>query len=257
MLWSLELTQTRADLATLPVVDQSLYLELANRDPDEAPSTVYGKGALLLRLIEETIGRERWDGFLRSYFNAHAFHSMTTASFIAELNEVFPSVAEKVKLSDWIHGPGLPANCPIPQSTEIANVVQAAETWVKTGDVSPLDSKWSSHERVAFIESLPRLSPGRMSELDAHFRFSESHNSEVLGSWLRKAAEEHYRAAYPAIERFLKIQGRRKFLRPIYEALAKTSEDLAFARQIYAEARPTYHPVSQGTIDGILNTKKK
>jgi hypothetical protein len=181
---------------------------------------------------------------------------MTTAAFVAELNAALPGVADQVKLSEWIYGPGLPANCPVPKSTEIANVVQAAATWVNTGDVSALDAVgWSSHERVAFIEALPRLTPVRMGELDAHFHFSESRNSEVLGSWLRKAAEEQYRAAYPAIERFLKIQGRRKFLRPIYEALAKNPEDLAFARRIYADARPTYHPVSQGTIDGILNAK--
>jgi hypothetical protein len=257
MLWSLELSQTRADLAPLPPRDQSLYLELATRDPDEAPSTVYGKGAFLLRLLEETVGRESWDRFLRSYFDEHAFQSMTTSGFIAELNAGLPGLAGKVDVSAWIYGPGFPANCPIPQSSAISTVISAANNWVKTGDTSALDTVgWSSHERVAFIEALPRLTPARMSELDRHFHFSESRNSEVLGSWLRKAAEESYRSAYPAIERFLTIQGRRKFLRPIYEALAKNPEDLAFARKIYTQARPTYHPVSQGTIDGILNAKR-
>ena len=65
--------------------------------------------------------------------------------------------------------------------------------------------------------------------------------------------DARYTAAWPAIERFLTTQGRRKFLKPIYEKLAKNPEDLAFARRIYAKARPTYHPVSQGTIDGIVN----
>jgi hypothetical protein len=91
-----------------------------------------------------------------------------------------------------------------------------------------------------------------MAELDAHFHFSESGNSEVRFVWLRKAAQEQYRAAYPAIEHFLTTQGRRKFLRPIYAMLAQNPDGLAFARRIYEQARPTYHPVSQSTIDAIL-----
>ena len=256
MLWSLEVNETRTALAELPAGDQSLYLKLRGRDPDEAPPTVYGKGALLLRLIEETIGREPWDRFLRSYFDTHAFRSITTNAFLAELNEQLPGVAEQVNLDAWIFGPGLPANCPAPQSTAFDEVARARETWLETGDVTLLDADgWSSHECVAFITGLPELPRGRMRNLDAHFRFSESGNSEVLAAWLEKAVQARYRDAYPALERFLRSQGRRKFLKPLYSALATNPQDLAFARRIYTEARPTYHPVSQGTIDGILKGK--
>ena len=111
---------------------------------------------------------------------------------------------------------------------------------------------WSSHERVHFIQSLPSLTPERMAELDARFHFSDSGNSEVLSAWLEKSIDSRYKAAYPAIERFLTIQGRRKFLKPIYEKLARNPEDLAFARKVYTSARTSYHPVSQATIDTIL-----
>ena len=46
--------------------------------------------------------------------------------------------------------------------------------------------------------------------------------------------------------------GRRKFLQPIYTELAKTDAGMARGRAIYANARPRYHSVSSGTIDGIL-----
>jgi hypothetical protein len=49
--------------------------------------------------------------------------------------------------------------------------------------------------------------------------------------------------------------GRRKFLKPLYTELAKTTEGTARARAIYAKARPRYHAVSTGTIDKILNWK--
>ena len=46
--------------------------------------------------------------------------------------------------------------------------------------------------------------------------------------------------------------GRRKFLRPLYQEMAKTPEGLEWARRIYAQARPTYHPVAVNTIDQVL-----
>ncbi|HSP33018.1 MAG TPA: leukotriene A4 hydrolase C-terminal domain-containing protein, partial [Thermoanaerobaculia bacterium] len=46
--------------------------------------------------------------------------------------------------------------------------------------------------------------------------------------------------------------GRRKFLKPLYQKLAETDAGRQRARDIYAKARPTYHAVSRGTIDGIL-----
>jgi aminopeptidase N len=253
MLWLRDLTNVRADLAKLPVVDQSLYLKLDRRDPDEASATVYEKGALFLRVLEEATGRERWDRFLRTYFNSHAFQSMTTQGFVSYLEAELPDIATKAKVRDWIYGPGIPANAPQPTSDAFARVEAEAKRFAGGADVASLETThWSSHEWQHFVSSLPALTPARMAELDARFHLSQSGNSEVLSAWLLKSVDDHYRAARPAIERFLTIQGRRKFLRPLYQKLSETPDDLAFAKQIYAKARPTYHPVAQGTIDGIL-----
>ena len=51
---------------------------------------------------------------------------------------------------------------------------------------------------------------------------------------------------------YLLRQGRRKFLKPLYQKLAETPEGLERARRIYAKARPMYHAVSYRTIDSIL-----
>src|SRR6185295_15635767 len=66
--------------------DTKLELDLAGRDPDDGMNDIaYKKGALFLRLIEETVGRARWDEYLRSYFDRHAFQSMDTAACLADL----------------------------------------------------------------------------------------------------------------------------------------------------------------------------
>ncbi|HYO75954.1 MAG TPA: leukotriene A4 hydrolase C-terminal domain-containing protein, partial [Thermoanaerobaculia bacterium] len=256
MLWSLGRTEINDELASLPQKDQHLYVDLKGRDPDEAPTLVYEKGALFLRLLEETAGRERWDAFLRSYFEKFAFEPMRTTMFEQHLKASLPDVVQKVDINAWIHGPGLPANAPQARSEAFAKVEQAAKAYAggASPETLPLD-QWSSHERVHFIHSLPVLPAERMAMLDGRFELSESGNNEVLSAWLEKSIDAQYKGAYPAMERFLTTQGRRKYLRPIYEKLAKNPEDLALARRIYSTARPIYHPVSQGTIDEILKVK--
>jgi leukotriene-A4 hydrolase len=253
MLWQLGLTDVTEELATLPEKDQHLALDFAGRDPDDAPGIAYEKGALFLRLLEETAGRERWDNFLRTYFDTFAFKPMDTKTFENYLKAQLPDVVQKVDIDVWIHGPGLPPNVPKPHSEAFATVEAQAQSYANGAAPEALTlDKWSSHERVHFIQSLPVLPPERMAMLDGRFDLSESGNSEVLSAWLEKSIDAKYKAAYPAIERFLTTQGRRKFLKPLYEKLAKNPEDLAFARRIYKTARPTYHPVSQATIDAIL-----
>ncbi|HYR28154.1 MAG TPA: M1 family metallopeptidase [Thermoanaerobaculia bacterium] len=253
MLWLLDATGMKEELATLPPGDQQLYVDVSKRDPDDAPSTVYEKGSLFLRLLEQTAGREKWDQFLRAYFDEFAFKPMTTTAFIEHLKAKLPDVAQKVNVQEWIYGPGLPANAPIPTSDAFTRVEAQATAFANGSPASSVQMQtWSSHETRHFIQSLPKLPPARMAELDARFRFSESGNSEVLSAWLEKSIDDGYQAAFPAVERFLTTQGRRKFLVPIYEKLTAKAETLEFAKEVYAKARPTYHPVSQGSFDAIF-----
>ena len=54
-------------------------VDLKGRNPDDGMTEIpYSKGAALLRLIEQTVGRETFDAYLRSYFDRHAFQSITT-----------------------------------------------------------------------------------------------------------------------------------------------------------------------------------
>ncbi len=256
MFWLLDKNKAKELMATLPAADQALYLELAGRDPDDAPENVYWKGSLFLRLLEETAGRERWDWFLREYFDANAFKSMTTAHFVEILKAKLPDVAANAGIEAWLHGPGFPTNCPVPRSTAFASVEAEAKRFAGGSPATTIAiGPWSTQERLHFIRSMPSLGQERMAALEDAFHFSASGNSEILAAWLFKSIQEDYRPAYPALERFLTAQGRRKFLKQLYTEMAKTPANLDLARRIYAQARPTYHPVSQSAIDEILKAK--
>ena len=91
-----------------------------------------------------------------------------------------------------------------------------------------------------------------MAELDQAFGLTESGNSEILSAWFVLAIRSGYQSAMPYLREFLGTVGRRKFLSPLYKALARTEAGKATAREIYAEYRPLYHAISTRTLDQIL-----
>ena len=81
------------------------------------PKLPYEKGSLFLRMLEARVGRERFDAFLRDYFDRHAFGSMDTPTFLAHLEAELLAPAglgpEDVGVEEWVHGPGVPADARI------------------------------------------------------------------------------------------------------------------------------------------------
>ena len=92
----------------------------------------------------------------------------------------------------------------------------------------------------------------RMAELDRAFHLTRSGNSEIEFQWLLMSIRNRYEPAYPRLEEFLTTIGRRKFIKPLYEELAKTPEGKERALAIYRRARPTYHPIAVTSIDEVL-----
>jgi leukotriene A-4 hydrolase/aminopeptidase len=239
--------------------DTQLKLNLTGRNPDDGVSDIaYEKGFFFLRLLENTLGREKWDTFVKNYFQTYAYQSMNTERFLEYLKkELFsenPEAFEKLNIQEWIYSPGLPLNIPQVTSERFAAVEEAAKKWQSGTAATQLQTnEWSSHEWLRFIRVLPEsLSTAQMAELDKAFHFTQSGNSEILAAWLLKAVQANYSPAYPALENFLVNVGRRKFLTPLYQALLKTPEGKERAKAIYAKARPNYHFVATNTLDAML-----
>ena len=73
---------------------------------------------------------------------------------------------------------------------------------------------------------------------------------EVLNAWFQLTIPADYKQADKDLEGFLLTVGRRKFLKPLYEALYK--KDPEKAKRIYKKARDNYHTVSTQTLDAIV-----
>ena len=239
--------------------DTRLKLELEGRNPDDGVTSIaYDKGYLFLRLLEEKLGREKFDTFLKAYFKENSFKVMTTEEFIEYLNknlfEANDVPVDEQLYQDWIYGIGLPEERPNPVSDRFAKVDETTRSWVDgTSAVDLSTEKWSSHEWLHFVRHIPNdASLDQMKELDEAFGFTTTGNSEVLTAWLVQSIKHNYDPAYPSLERFLVNTGRRKFLMPLYEEMVKTDDGNKMANAIYELARPNYHFVSVSSIDALL-----
>jgi aminopeptidase N len=251
------------ELAGLPKPDQILHIDLNGRPPIEGLTDVpYEKGALFLRHLEAVYGRDRFDAFLKGYFAHFAFRSITTAEFAAYLDEHLlrgdPQKATRARVKQWLYEPGLPADAPNPSSAVLAALEERARAF-GGGKVRATDlpgRRWSAQEWMHFLDSVPAdLGKDRMAELDAAFAVTRSGNSEVLFAWLVLAVRNGYEPAFGRLDEFLTGQGRRKFVKPLFEELVKTPAGKVRALAIYRKSRPTYHPISVETVDAIVGWK--
>ena len=223
-----------------------------------AVGIIYDKGAIFLRSIEKIVGREKWDAYLRSYFDRHAFQPMTSARFLADLRANLvkgdKALEDRLMLDQWVYQPGLPANVARPDPAAFAEVDKAVAGFA---DGAPVDAmgwaSWTTAERLRFLNNLPRELPkARLDALERSFSLNDIGNSEVRFAWLELAIANRYDPAVPSVEQFVTSQGRRKFVRPLITALA---EDRLWGRpiaaRVYAKARPLYHPITTRDLDEL------
>jgi aminopeptidase N len=240
--------------------DTRLHLDLAGRDPDEGTSDIaYEKGAAFLRHIEQAVGRPRFDAWLRSYFDRHAFGTMTTEGFLADLRANLikgdKALEQKLELERWIYQPGVPADAVQPTAPTFAAVEAQAKAFAAGGPASAIDTRsWSTQEWQHFLANLPETLPrDRLDDLDRTLKLSRTGNSEVMFAWLEIVIRNHYDPGVPALERFLTSQGRRKFVKPLFQDLMDQGEwGRPLAVRIYREARPGYHPVTATSVDAVV-----
>jgi leukotriene-A4 hydrolase len=253
-----ELKLTLDDFLRTAPGDTKLKLNLNNRNPDDGVSDIaYVKGCMFLRYLESQVGRKAWDAFLNQYFNHFKWKSVTTETFLSYLDENLLSKYNNLNLNinEWVYEIGLPKNCPNIESKYLMQVEKSAVLLNTQKNPKKLDtSGYTTHHWLHLFRNLNADSiKNIMTELDTLFQLSNSQNAEIQCDWYRLCIKNNYTAAYPKIENYLIQVGRRKFLKPLYEALSETPKGLIFAREVFEKAKAGYHSVSRNTIQSILD----
>lgn len=234
------------------------------KDPDENSSaTVYTKGAWFLQFLEQRFGRDKFDPFLKEYFNHFAFQSIDSAQFAkyakANLLAKYPNLVTPAEFDAWLYEPGIPPTAPQVESRRFSVVDSARLAWLGTQTLpaAELTANWSTQEWVHFIESLPdELTLDQLAQLDAAYHFTGTPNGEIAQRWYPLAVDNGYTEANEAIAAFLQRIGRRKLIMPTYNALVKTNEGLALAREVFEKAKPGYHPITTGSVQRAIADAK-
>jgi leukotriene-A4 hydrolase len=256
----LGLKRLRDNLATLKPGDQVLAIDLRDRDPELVFSDVpYEKGRLFLTYLDAKFGRERFDAFLRSYFDHFAFKSITTEQFTDYLTEnlldKYPGIVTHEQVRAWEHDPGIPADAVLPVSSAFQPVDDARAAWL-AGTLAPkkFGLDWVTAQWLYFLDNMPAsLTAKQLGDLDKAYGFTRSENAQIECSWLKLVIKNNYQPSYPRLEEYLKSIGRRLLIEPLYTELMKTSSGSEFAKRVYAKARPGYHPDTVKAVDAIVN----
>ncbi|GAA4000002.1 M1 family metallopeptidase [Sphingomonas humi] len=239
--------------------DTRLAIDLKGRNPDDGMTDIaYEKGAAFLRVLEKEVGRARFDPFLRKWFADHAFQPVTSAMFVAAVRRDLvrgnPALERRLQLDRWVYQPGLPANA-VPADAQAFAEVDAAVAAHARGTLPTATwARWTTDERLRFLNRLPRQQTrASLDALDRAFGLNAIGNDEVRFAWLSLAVANRYDAAVPALDAFLKAQGRRKFVRPLLLALNKDqSWGRPIALRLYPQARALYHPLVTGELDKLF-----
>ncbi|HEY0580886.1 MAG TPA: M1 family metallopeptidase, partial [Chloroflexota bacterium] len=242
-----EAMQRLADADLWPVT--RLRTELQGIDPDDAYTVVpYEKGALLLRALEEAVGRDAFDAFLRTYLETFRFGVLTTEEFVAFLHDALPQA--DIAIDEWLYQPGLPESAPTPRSAKL----EAIEALAGQPPTDEQAAVWSATEWQLFIESIATpAAPELLAELDGRFSLTQSRNYDVLEKWLTLAIRSAYRPAFDRVEQVLGTVGRMKYLRPLYAALAK--HDLQNAERQFERNAAQYHPIARQVVANALKAR--
>ena len=246
--------------------DTRLHIDLKGRHPDEGLGDIaYEKGAAFLRTIETAVGRDRFDEWLKGWFERHKFQPVTTSIFLADIRQHLikgdQALEAKLQLDRWVNGPGVPGNLAPADPTAFASADAAVDAF-KSGKLPDQASwnGWTTDERLRFLTRIDREQPAdRLAALDRDFNLSRSGNSEIRFAFLDLAVKNRFDPAVPALEEFLTVQGRRKFVRPLIKALAEDQQwGRPIAARIYAKTRAFYHPVTTRDLDklGLLPPAK-
>eukprot|EP00339_Tiarina_fusa_P021910 CAMPEP_0117006132 /NCGR_PEP_ID=MMETSP0472-20121206/6474_1 /TAXON_ID=693140 ORGANISM="Tiarina fusus, Strain LIS" /NCGR_SAMPLE_ID=MMETSP0472 /ASSEMBLY_ACC=CAM_ASM_000603 /LENGTH=631 /DNA_ID=CAMNT_0004707519 /DNA_START=1 /DNA_END=1896 /DNA_ORIENTATION=- len=247
----------------------ALVPKLENIDPDEAFSSIpYEKGAQFLFHLEGKVGVEEFENFFRNWIVTNRFKSVTTEDFQNFFKETFGQEKfDEIDWNTWLYAPGFPPVdiLPLMDDSLAVEAREMASLWIKKDKEKedlPTDAsaflKLNPMQKVYFLEQILAQSPTGIScEGVAHigklFELNNVKNSEIRMAWLSLCLASSDQSCFEQTVEFISEQGRMKFVRPLYRALAKCGADgFALASETFAKKKNYYHNIATKMIEQDL-----
>lgn len=248
-------------------------------DPDDSFSTVpYEKGFNMLFHLEQVIGLEKFNPFIKFYFNEFKYQSLDTYQFLDCLYGFYSNdhaLLDSIDWELWLFQPGLP---PMPKfnSELVDECYNLASKWIKAIQTSPdsLNSafssddiiKFGSNQNGVFLDTLASYegkdgfswsSPNGQKAIEImsklYAKYSTSQNAEVVFRWFRLLLTGKIESSYQELADWVGTVGRMKFVRPSYSMLNKVDHTLAV--ETFHKFESFYHPICKAMIKKDIGLK--
>jgi aminopeptidase N len=224
-------------------------------DPDDTFSSIpYHKGSAFITLLEETVGRKKFDDFMQQYIATYQFKSLSTDGFISFLKQELSGIETEVDLDEWLFEPGFPSNAPVLQSKLYENIVATVEAF-KAGELPTEENVggWKPAEKVLFLRLLPQvISLENCRYIEALFEFDKEQNPTPLTFFYIIALNSGYEDTWPGITNLVRRIGRGLLVNRLYRAMVKSDWARDRARELFEGSRSRLHPLTIAGIEGIL-----
>jgi leukotriene-A4 hydrolase len=260
----LDIHTLQREVGSIPANAQRLAPKPGAVDADDTLTDVaYNKGSWFLRTLEQRFGRDTFDNYLKSYFNHFAFQSITTEQMLSFLKpnliDKYPGKMSWAEVQDWVYGTGIPKHAPIPDSPRFDDIDKERSAFLAgTLTADKLDAKgWNTQEWMYFLDGLPDAPAlDKMQAIDAAWHLTGTPNAEIGMRWYVHAIAAGDKAVWPAAAEHMTRIGRLYLTMPVYAALSKTPDGLAYAEQVYAKAKDGYHPLTQQAVEALFAKAK-
>ncbi|EPZ33006.1 Peptidase M1, membrane alanine aminopeptidase domain-containing protein [Rozella allomycis CSF55] len=242
-----------------------LVPELDGIDPDGAFSSVpYEKGYNFLYYLENLVGGPTmFEPYLKFHVKKFAFSSITTDQWKESFIEYFKDKISETRMNEiewtkWFKTPGHPIITPNYDRELELSCLDLVEGWIKSNVElkRKIDfTRFTTKQKIMFLENLmeAELTHDIIHELDVSYQFSSIKNSEIKFRWQLLCLKNNYKNMIPHVVAFLSVQGRMKFVRPLYRALKNCvgGRDVAFST--FETLKSFYHPIASQMILQDLN----
>jgi leukotriene-A4 hydrolase len=233
-----------------------LKLKLEGENPEEAITFIpYEKGYFFLKEIENLVGRDPFDAFLKRYFFDFRFKSLTTEQFLEYL---FENLLDPNKINfaaeKWVYAPGIPQPFVLPLCHKYKMVDDALPKILRADAKTILETRqWETQQWIYFIRKLSENTQVQeLLVMDQSFGFSTSGNSEIQFHWFLNAFQsDYFKEIMDELKMFLTTVGRKKFIFPLYEGLIRKGE-YALAKEIYSQASKNYHSIARNSLEALF-----
>lgn len=224
-------------------------------DPDAVFSNIpYQKGYAFLVLLEQSVGRQAFDQFIKKYITTYRFQSLTTEGFVAFLERELPRTGDQVDIQEWLYGTGFPDSAPAIRSTLLDDAVgriQAYQTGKRpTGQEV---ANWRPGQIHLFLRMLPEQIPvDDCRYFESLFGFKESRDFDLLSAFYTIAIRSGYQDVFSNVEELVGRVGRGLYLKPLYRSMVQTEWARSLARPLFERCRGGYHSITASAIEQIL-----